>query len=200
MRALGEAELELLRVQGHLQIHSEFKGSMNYRVRPYLKKVKKISSPVPENYIKVFSLSWVIPSGKKGLGMYLTHATNGSGTGTKSKISLRILGQASAILPCSPAELTAHFHREISCNALRWLREKQSSHVHVSHMLPTGPLKPYKKNTKDIQMLVPTTQIKGQSMTEKENEMKHRKHWGQLQSLPLSCTPQATLQSQLLLT
>lgn len=40
IRALGEAELELLRVQGHLQIHSEFKGNMNYRVRPYLKKVK----------------------------------------------------------------------------------------------------------------------------------------------------------------
>lgn len=91
----------------------------------------------------------------------------GSSTSTKSKISLRILGQASAILPCSPAQLTAHFHREISCNALRWLREKQSSHVHASHKLPTGPLKPY-KNTKDIQMLVPTTQIKVQSITKKE--------------------------------
>lgn len=30
----------------------EFKASMNYRVRPYLKNIKK-SSPAPENYIRV---------------------------------------------------------------------------------------------------------------------------------------------------
>lgn len=43
-------------------------------------------------------------------------------------------------------------------------------------MIPTGLLKPYKRNTKDIQMLVPTAHIKVQSITKKENEMKHHKH------------------------
>lgn len=76
--ALGEAELELLWGQGHLQIHSEFKGSMNYWVRPYLKKVKNLLPSTQKTILKynVFTLM-SHTFRKKCLRMYLTHATNG---------------------------------------------------------------------------------------------------------------------------